>query len=164
MVFRFTNEFLRTSAANGLQISSSARAEIDKRTRASMTDAGKLKLCLKKCNITDSHLRFLFLALDIFPTIFKLDISGNDISTRGLEAVSNSLQAQLKYISSVPIDNRLDAVFLSKIDYGSNRHSFDPRVVEEVDAFSGILLHENAKVYVRKQFKKLHGQVCDFAI
>ena len=158
-VLRFTNEFIRASTANGLKITQNTRSEIDKRIREANTSAGKLKLNLRKCSITDEHLKWLFLSLDMFPILYKLDISANEISTRGLEIVSNFLQAQLKYASSIPIDNRLESVFLCKLDYANNSNNFSPRIIEEVGIFSGILLNENAKVFIRQKFKKLHGQV-----
>ncbi len=111
----------------------------------------KAKLSLNNKNLTDD---IVILLLEIFlkhPVISKLELHKNRLLTNNCGTkIVEFLKAQIKYCSTVNIDERLATPMLCEITIdGCN---ITDSVESEIIQLSNILKYCNAKLYIRKKF------------
>ena len=109
-------------------------AELEKRRTSS---AGKPKLNLRGCGLTDEDVELLVAVLSSSEgrVLNKLELRGNPFTERGARLLVELLRAQWTRASSVPVERRLDEEFLGLLDLGKGLPAALRREVAELTGF-----------------------------
>jgi hypothetical protein len=114
---------------------------------------GEAAMFLQKLGLKDEHVTCLIKLLSHTPTIAKLDLSENDLTTGSVEALSALVEGQLAKVRELHQDERLRAVFLHEVVLLGNKGcNFEGDSLTELTALCDCMKHVNTSANIRQLF------------
>ena len=150
------NTFLNRCRSEGLILPKKVTNEFEKRIKN--IDTCKSKLDLRDCSLADGHLVILLKILEETHSIIKLELGTskegktptkvNKIGTLGAEAILKCLKGQLDYAMNTHIDERMEAIFLSSVQFDRGPN-IDESLFVEIENVKSFLLVYYTHIYIQ---------------